>query len=711
MSEPEHHRTENTYSGTADNVIQFDALHGDFHLHNRDRPDVVVPRQLPPAPAGFTDREEALRALDAHARLASGSDGAAVIVGAPGIGKTALALHWAHAIRKSFPDGDLYIDMRGYGPESPLSDDQALDVFLRALGVPPEAVPRSVEEKAARYRTAIADRRVLVLIDNVVSARQVRRLLPGSAGCLAVLTSRTTVSGLVAREGAKLVTVDVLSPADSVRLLAEIIGDHRVEADLKAAHDVARSCGYLPLALRIVAERVSSRPHLRLADLATELLGERDRLDALVVAEDELTDVRAAFSWSYHSLTASQQAVFRVIGLHPGAECSTSSLAALVAVQPGHLVERLQELVAVHLLHEVAPGRYQMHDLLRAYARERCEREDPQRGRTEAVRRVLGWYLWAADAARVAFLPYSNDVALPPAPDVPLPEFASPAAAREWFETERFTLLAVIEQATDLGHYDIAWKLPVVVDGFFELSAYWTDWQGIHQAGLAAAKALPDTVGMSANLLGLGDYHWRFGELEAAVAAYTECARLARRIGHSWLIGFATRGLGLASAELGDVEAAMGYYREALSVFDAAGLRRGSGMALLSIGKVQYRLGNLTDAVDHCERAIAVFAGIGDKWSEAWGAVPLIQAYRDLGSFDEGVALARTAVAIFAEFADHRSEAAVLVELGEVHLLRRDPSSAATAWHRAAALYEDIGDPTAIAVRTKIGRLDDPDGP
>ncbi|MBM7772484.1 tetratricopeptide (TPR) repeat protein [Actinokineospora baliensis] len=703
MPEGDGTRADNASTGDAENVVQVGTVRGGLHIHHRGVPAVPVPRQLPPAPAGFTNREPALRALDEHSSPAAGPAGAAVIVGGPGMGKTALALFWAHAARGRFPDGDLYIDMRGYGPESPLSDDQALDVFLRALGAAPEVVPRSVDEKAALYRTMVADRRLLIVIDNVVSARQIRRLLPATAGCLAVLTSRTSVSGLVAREGARLVTVDVLSPDDSVRLLAEIIGDRRVAADTRAAHSIANSCGHLPIALRIVAERAANRPHLRLAELATQLLGEHDRLDALALAEDELADVRAVFSWSYHSLSEPKQAIFRLIGTHPGIEYSTASIAALVDVEPDLLVAQLHELAAAHLLHEVAPGRFQLHDLIRVYARERCERTNSQRGRTEAVRRVLGWYLWAADAGRATILPHSNTVPMPPAPATPVPEFATPAAARAWFERERFTLLAAIELATDLGHYDLAWKLPVVLDGLFELSAYWNDWREIHETGLAAARALLDPLGMSANLLGLGDYHWRFGEFEAAAAVYTECAALARQIGHSWLIGFSTRGLGLAMEGVDDLDAAMGYYREALSVFDTAGLPRGSGMALLSIGKVHYRLGALPEAVDHCERAVAVFAGIDDQWSQAWGTLQLIQVQRDLGHLDDAIARGAIAVDIFSEFADHRSEAAVLVELGEVHTRRGDPASAAVAWHRAGDLYDLLGDPAAAAVRQRIG--------
>ncbi|WP_018685693.1 ATP-binding protein [Actinokineospora enzanensis] len=697
----------NTNTGDAETAIQVGSVTGGFHVHGTAAVG-SVPRQLPGPPAGFVDREEALRVLDECLSPAAPM-GVAAIIGAPGAGKTALALFWAHACRARFPGGDLYIDMRGYGPNTPLTDEQALDVFLRALGVAPEALPRQVDEKAALYRSALAERRLLVVIDNAVSVRQVRRLLPGASGCLALVTSRTTMPGLVAREGARRVSVDVLSPEDAVRLLAEIVGDDRIEADEESARHIARSCGHLPLALRIVAERAADRPHLRMADLAAQLVGERDRLDALALAEDELTDVRAVFSWSYRALGSGQQATFRALGLHPGSGFSAASVAALVGLEPEQVAEQLHGLVAVHLLQEIGPDRYQLHDLLRAYSRERCEREDAQRARTESVRRVLAWYLWAADAGRVVIFPHSHAVALPPRPATPIPEFGTPAAATGWFEAERFTLLAAIEMAMDLGLYDLAWKLPVVLDGMFEISAYWSDWQAIHQVGLAAARALPEPLGMSANLLGLGDFHWRFGEFTAAVRAYAECGELAERIGHLWLIGFAARGLGLAHEGLGDLDRAMADYRKALAVFDAGGLRRGSGMSLLSMGKVFRALGEPTEAVEHCERAVAVFTEIGDRWSRAWGAVPLTQVYRDLGRFDEAVAAAGAALAIFDEFADQRSVATVLMELGEVHAAGGDRSAALTAWRSAAELFESLGDPGAAAVRDRITRLE-PDG-
>ncbi|MGH9564985.1 MAG: NB-ARC domain-containing protein [Candidatus Angelobacter sp.] len=294
---------DNEFSGEGESVVQAGAIHGDIHFHGSKRTNFPPPRQLPAGVAGFVNRESSIEQL--NSLLASSADNTdkprssivviSAITGAPGVGKTALALHWAHQARHHFPDGDLYVDMRGYGSGTPLSLEQALDAFLRSLNVAPEYIPIDVDERAALYRSIIGDKRMLIVIDNVASVKQVRRLLPGSNRCLALVTSRSRVSSLVAREGAKRVTIDVLSPEDAIRLLGEIIGEERVESDYEAAGRVAELCSYLPLALRVVAERAASRPHLSLSELVNELMSEQSRLDALASEEDELTDVSCRF--------------------------------------------------------------------------------------------------------------------------------------------------------------------------------------------------------------------------------------------------------------------------------------------------------------------------------------------------------------------------------------------------------------------------------
>jgi hypothetical protein len=313
------------------------------------------------------------------------------------------------------------------------------------------------------------------------------------------------------------VTLDVLSPEDAIELLAEIIGDERVAADNEAAQRISALCSYLPLALRVVAERAASRPHLALRDLVGELISERNRLDALASDEDELTDVRAVFSWSYRALPPEQQRVFRLLGLHAGTEIDVAAAAALVDAPVSAIRQPMRELASVHLLQEIAADRYRLHDLLRAYSVERCQREEAQRERTLATRRMLTWYLLTADTARKAILPYSHAIPLVPAMGLAVPDFDDVRRAFDWYETERLNLLGAARQAMDLGQYDIAWKLPVVADGFFELRSYWAEWKQIHEEGLAAARLIGDQLGEASNVFCLGDANWRMGSYEEAL--------------------------------------------------------------------------------------------------------------------------------------------------------------------------------------------------
>ncbi|MEU5992124.1 NB-ARC domain-containing protein [Spirillospora sp. NPDC047418] len=450
----------NEFEGDAGTVVQAQSIQGGIRIGGRRT--LPPPRQLPLDVSGFVNREASLRALDAlltdttTEAAATAADGVRAVVvsavsGAPGIGKTALALHWAHRSRMLFPDGDLYVDMRGHGPGRPVTAGEALDGFLRALGAPPEAIPADADQRASIYRTLLDGKRVLVVVDNAASPADIRPLLPGARGCFALVTSRSTLAGLVAREGAARVTLDVLSPEESVDLLATVLGTGRVAADLAAALRVAELSGHLPLALRVVAEHAAGRPELSLAGLVAELEDERHRLDALATEEDELSDVRAAFSWSYRALSEPLRRTFRLLGLHAGPDIGVGAAPALLGADPATTGRRLRGLTAAHLLRETSNGRFRLHDLLRAYARERAAAEDPQQERTRAIRRMLAWYLLTVDAGRRLILPYSHAIPLVPTEGIDVPEFASAQEAAQWFERERPNVLAALRLAADRG--------------------------------------------------------------------------------------------------------------------------------------------------------------------------------------------------------------------------------------------------------------------
>lgn len=700
--------------GDSDVVVQAGTVHGGIHVHGPGR-SLPSPRQLPYAVPGFVNRVTELTALDAlrpHPADEHG-DGPAVvtvITGGPGVGKTALALHWAHRVRRHFVDGDLYIDMRGYNSGNALGPEQALTSFLRSLGVEADRIPVEGQECAALFRSMTYGKKVLVFIDNVSSVQQIRQVIPASNSSLVVITSRSRLSGLVAREGASRVTLDVLSLPESVRLLREVIGPLRVDAEPDAARRVAQLCGCLPLALRVVGERAAGRSLLSLGELVDELAQEQDLLDALADREDELSDVRAVFSWSYRALPEESRRAFRLLGLHEGKVLCSSSAAALLAVTPAVARRRLGELTDVHLLQETARDRYRMHDLLRSYAVEQLSSEEPQEARTLAVRRVLAWYLLSADAGRKAILPHSHSLPLVPAGDQvrPVERFGDAAEAMRWFDTERDNLLSALRQAVAWGQYDIAWMLPVVADGFFELGANWSDWKHVHETGLDAARLLGSRLGEASNLLSLGDVHWRSGSYDVAVENYRQAAELSRDIDDPWMLGFSLRGLGLVAVERDD-PGAEAHFEAALAVFREHGVRRGEGMSLLSLAECARSRDDHVRAAALCRRALGIFHAIGDRWSEAWGALPLADSLGELGELRDAESHLGRALAVFREFTDRRSEASTLGRLGDVAAARGEPDAARDFWTRAAALYEELGDASADVLRRRTEDATDPE--
>ncbi|MCD0453131.1 tetratricopeptide repeat protein [Actinocorallia sp. API 0066] len=692
----------NEFTGDSDTVVQINTLHGSINLaataHAMPRP-----RQLPLPAGGFVNRAETQDALDRLLAAESGTGVVSAVAGAPGVGKTALVVHWAHRVRDRFRDGDLYIDLGGYGPSNPLSAGQALDGFLRALNVPKEAIPASVEERSALFRSLTNERRMLVILDNAADTATVRPLLPASSGCFVLVTSRSTLSGLVAREGAARVTLDVLAPSDAVELLGLAVGSARVAAEPDAAARVAELCGRLPLALRVVAERAVNRPGLLLSDLVFELEEEQHRLDSLASGEDELSDVRAAFSWSYHALSPETRRAFRLLGLHPGREFSTEAAMAILDSADHHASRRLLDgLTTTHLLERTSGNRYRLHDLLRTYAKERLGDETSPQDQARATRRVLSWYLLATDAGRRAILPYSHEVPLVPKGRLPLPEFPDAETAMSWFEVERLNVLSALTRAMETGQYDIAWKLPVAADGFFELHSFWAEWEEIHRVGTEAARILGDRLGEASNLFALGDADWRGGRTDSAIANYESAISYARESGDAWLTGFSLRGLGLIREATGNFPEAERHFRAALDVFRAGRVLRGEGMALLSLGEHEAVQGRFHEAVAFGAEAVRIFTDLGDDWSVAWGALPLARALVALGRHDEALEPLARAVRTFDRFKDGRSQAMALAVLGDVRHALGDAPAARAHWSRAAELYEHLGEQTlSNALNTK----------
>ena len=696
--------------GQAENVVQVGVVHGGIHLvpENHSFPP---PRQLPLRPSRFVNRRASMAALSTMltSKIPGSEDREvriATVIGPPGIGKTAFALHWSYAMRNHFPDGDLYVDMQGYGAGEVINAFQALDIFLRSLNILADRIPETLEERSALFRSMLSDRRMLLVIDNASASAEVRPLLPATHNCFTVVTSRSSLPGLVARDGASRLTLDVLNPQESVELLAQFVGPVAVQREKQAAARLAELCGHLPIALRVVGERASRRTHVSLRDLVEELEGEQERLDALQSMEDELSDTRAVFSWSYGALDTAHQSAFRKLGLHAGGEFGLGVAAALFSVSAREAKKLLLSLSSVSLVQEVHANRFRLHDLLHSYAVELSYAEDSPKDRTDAVRRMLTWYLLVGDKCRQEVLPHSAEVPLVPSRGLDVPDgFRSRAEAWDWFEQERLNLLSALQVANELGQLDVVWKLALVVSGPLELRSYWADWESSVRAGLLAARTLGDEFGEAASLLILGDVSWRTGQLEEAFAQYESAALTGSRLSVSWIEGFARRGMGLLRAEEGEAATALTDFAQALDIFQAADHHRGVGMSLLAMAKSHHALHDEATAMECGARALRVFEAIADPWTLAWGRLTQAEILGAANLDDESLVLLRQALVTFRESGDRRSEAMVLTDMGEICLRMGNPSEARAHWLEAVEALAAIGDPRSDELLRRVAEM------
>ncbi|MET7458152.1 tetratricopeptide repeat protein [Streptomyces sp. NPDC005574] len=670
-----------------------------------------APAQLPMDVRPFTGRSEQLAELTRHLAAGEGGDrSAAVIVsavsGTAGVGKTALAVHWAHRVRDAFPDGQLYVDLRGYDPEEPVSAAQALAGFLTALGTPGQDIPLRLDDRAARYRTAVDGRRLLVVLDNAASAAQVRPLLPGSPTCKVLITSRETLTSLVSVHGAHRIVLDVLSPGDALGLLHTLIGP-RVEAERTAAAVLAEQCGRLPLALRVAAELVQSRPAEPLTGLVSELRDHRRRLDLLDSGDgDPRAAVRAVFSWSYERLPELPARMFRLLGLHPGPEVDTHSAAAMAGTSADGARRALDVLARAHLLHRTGPGRHAMHDLLRAYAAELADRHDPAQDRESALARLLDHCLAASAAAMDVLYPAERH--LRPAVDLPLaglPPLRTAEECRAWLRAAQPTLVALCSRTEEPGPSRHTVRLATTLQRHYERSGHYADALTVHTHALRAARSTGDARGEADVLACLGAVHRRLGDYDSAHRRHEEALVLCRRIGHRTgearhltnvgvlheLRGhyreaaehheravelFRAEGdahgeadvlnnLGIVHELLQDYQASIERYRRAQVLYRRTGHAFGEASVLGNLGIVVARLGDHTAAAGHFERALALFRRLGHTGGEGHALTNLGDALCGLGRYDEAAEHQRQALDLFRRTGERYGEAGALNGLGE----------------------------------------------
>ncbi|MGH3772972.1 MAG: ATP-binding protein [Pseudonocardiaceae bacterium] len=663
----------------------------------------AVPRQLPMDVMYFTGRDAELTALNAFLAQDDKDRPAALVIqaiaGTAGVGKTALVVHWAHRVRDRFPEGQLFVNLRGYNPGSPMAPEQALEEFLRALDVPAERIPAGLRARAALYRSLLDGRRVLIVLDNANTAEQVRPLLPGSATCRVVVTSRSRLSGLIARDGASRVTLDLLPPAEAIALLRDVIADGRVAAEPESIAELASRCAYLPLALRIAAERAVTHPHLTLAELASELAVAHDRLDLLATAdeEDEATAVRAVFSWSYHALPPDAARAFRLLGLHAGADISAPAAAALTDTTPAQARRLLETLAGTHLIEETGADRYRFHDLLRVYAAE-CAKEENDHDCAAAVRRVLTWYLHTGDAADRILNPHRRRVPLdqPEVTCSPL-KFTDYGQALDWCEAERANLIAAIHQAAEAGEHVIACTLPLALWGFFDLRKNWADLIATYNIGLTAAQHLHDrkVEAWTFGAVGMAYFHLR--QHEEAFDHYQRSLAISREIGDQWAEAISLTGLSQACFYLGRHKEAFGYSQQALPISQEIGDPWSETFALVNIGAAYRKLQKFDDALDYFQRALAVAHPAHNRSGEATVLHNLGATYRDLQRFEDALEYFQRALITYREISDRWGEARTLLNIGDILQKFNQITEAATYWRQALPIFEDFNDSAKAA--------------
>jgi DNA-binding SARP family transcriptional activator len=713
-----------------------------------------TPRELPADVVGFTGRADALKALDEL--LPNGNVTAPVVIsaiaGTAGVGKTALAVHWAHRVADRFPHGQLYLNLRGYAAGAPLRPIEALSTLLRSLGVPSEQIPAEEAEASARYRTLLADRGVLVVLDNARSADQVRLLLPGSPGCLALVTSRDRLAGLVARDGARRLTLDVLTVDEACRLVTHLLGVERVQAEPEAVAELAHACAYLPLALRIATAIVQEHPSRHVNRLAADLAA-GSRLDALEIPDDEASAVRAAFDLSYRGIPEPAQRMFRLLGLVPGPDVTSPAAAALADVSQDEARRLLGRLASAHLVNEHAPSRYTFHDLLREYAQDCTMHEDNEDQHADAVERLLGWYHQAADAA--ADMLYPADTTLRhPANDARerTAAFAHRGQALSWLDAERSNLVAGITHAAKHGPRATAVLLADLLRPYLWNGMHSLDGLAIGRASLAAAQSggshhdqasaqhtLADAYLMRGDHQEAAEWYrqasalarragWHrgeaaaennlatvcmdWGEVRAADRHLTRALALNRRFGDHGLVAFNLGNLGYVRCDLGDISSAVSLWNDTLAIFRRLGNTRGIGTVLANLGRANRILGLLDQALDCLARALPLLREVGDRGGESYALRIQAAVHHDTGRYHEGLEYANLAMSRVRDTGDRRLESDVWSVMAALRLSLGDHNDAVTCYERAHDIARPVPFQRTVALlglgaaRTGLGQYE-----
>lgn len=663
-----------------------------------------VPRQLPASAAAFSGRKGELAELDGLLTAMHGSSGpvVGVVTGTAGVGKTTLAVHWARRVADEFVDGQLFADLRGYHPGQALSPDRVQARFLRTLGVRGEDIPTEADELTAMFRSTMDGRRLLMVLDNVNSADQVRPLLPSGPGCLAVVTSRDALLSLIAIDGANRVDLELFDMVEARELLARRLGPERLAVESQAADDIIAASARLPLALAIAAARAVIDRGAPLSALAEQL---RDGLDAFDTASD-LTDVRAVFSWSYRALSPDAARMMRLLGLHPGPHVTVPAAASLGALPVKAAGKLLDELVQANLVTEQVSGRFALHDLMREYAVELVSADETEADRDRAVRRLLDHYLHNGYAAVTVVDPILTGEGPGSAlPEVLLEEMADYSAAMDWITAEQEVLLSILDWAADAGFDRQVWELVWVLVPYFDRVGNSAQLVSCMETALKAGERLGEPLLQARAHRGLGNIHFRAARNEDADRHFEAALALCR--GEGDLVGEAHIELGLAAfrEQQGRHPEALEHALRALELHERLGDSGSHANALNSVACCYTQVGQHELALDHGRRALAAFRELKAPNAECSALDTIGEAYQKSGRLTEAIDTFQEAIGLARQVGNRFYTARSLDNLGDTYLAMGDQTAAHDAWHEAEAILDELQHPAVQQVRDKLAAV------
>ncbi|WP_160148890.1 ATP-binding protein [Amycolatopsis alkalitolerans] len=682
----------NSFDGTVTGpVVQAGSVRS-LHVHARRA--IVTPAQLPLPPPVVAGRVRELAALDAY-RASAGRLPLVILTGPAGTGKTTLALHWLHSVRAHYRDGQLYADLAAFDPAGPTPPDTVLHRFLTALGMPADDVPAAIEEREAAFRSLTAERAIAVLLDNAVSAAQVRPLLPATAEGVAVVTSRWRLAGL-ANQG-HYVELGPLGTEESAGLLAELVGRARVEAEPQAARALSDSCGGLPLALAVVSARLRTRPH---RSLQRETASLRRRFALLRLSSEELS-LQAVFDASVVRLSPAAARLYRLGGLHPGGGFDADVLTDVSGAAPEEVDDGLEELLDANLLTEDEQGRFRFHDLVRAHALDRAEQDLPEPSRRD----IVEWYLMMTVKADAVVHPHRWRLG-PRYAANPLPRPVEDAGG--WLDREQASIRSAVLEADRRGWSELVWQFCEALWGFFLHHRHYQDWIELQRLGIAAAEQCGNRLAEARLRSQLGFAYAKIGRFREAVAENELALRLGRAEKHDLTMATALSQLGRAARGSGDLLAALDYFRDAAGVQARIGVPRGVALCRRRAGEVLADLGRIEEAEVELTAAARGLATLDDpiQYARTLTALGALPARR--GRPEEGLPLMVEALAMTREAGSPHYVAEVLFAFGELDIACARTESASEHLGEAQRIYESTADPRAELVAARLAEISRP---